>query len=359
MPERSPLITTVIPTYCRPHLLRRAVRSVLNQSYPNFRVRIYDNASGDETAAVVAQLAAGDPRISYHRHAANIGAIANFAYALERIDTPLFSLLSDDDVLLPSFFATALKGFEEHPEAICSGCLTLCGEGRNCAGGSGRITRLIGGHLREGIYRPPEGMLAMVDIEHPTWTGLLIRREVLQHVKFDPDVVVPCDLDFELRMAALFPICISREPGAILYVHDSCESVISGLIGSLLWWHKVIDNILTDDRIPDVARRYAARALTRRAAPTLRNYALWAVLRKHWQEARRTSESLKRFHWTGWALVLDVLRFVFRYFPPARWTALAIKSIVQFVARRAKPRTPPAREPEQDWSTYESFLQLS
>ena len=64
----APLITTIIPTYRRPKLLQRAIRSVLNQTYPHFQVCIYDNASGDDTAAVVAEIAKGDPRVKYHCH---------------------------------------------------------------------------------------------------------------------------------------------------------------------------------------------------------------------------------------------------------------------------------------------------
>lgn len=52
--SQKPMITTIIPTYRRPRLLRRAIRSVLNQTYPHFQVCVYDNASGDETATIVA-----------------------------------------------------------------------------------------------------------------------------------------------------------------------------------------------------------------------------------------------------------------------------------------------------------------
>jgi glycosyltransferase involved in cell wall biosynthesis len=76
MPEGNgafkPLITTIIPTCRRPHLLRRAIKSVLNQTYPHFQVCVYDNASGDETAEVVSEFAKKDPRIKYHCHSENI-----------------------------------------------------------------------------------------------------------------------------------------------------------------------------------------------------------------------------------------------------------------------------------------------
>jgi glycosyltransferase involved in cell wall biosynthesis len=73
-----PKITTIIPTFRRPQLLRRAIRSVLAQNYDRFRVCIYDNASGDETAAVVGQFAREDPRVHYYCHSSNIGAWDNF-----------------------------------------------------------------------------------------------------------------------------------------------------------------------------------------------------------------------------------------------------------------------------------------
>src|ERR1700674_1455488 len=106
----NPLITTIIPTYRRPKFLRRAIRSVLNQSFMNFQVCVYDNASGDETPSVVDDIARSDRRVKYHCHPENIGAIRNFLYGMERVETPFFSFLSDDDFLLPDFYETALQG---------------------------------------------------------------------------------------------------------------------------------------------------------------------------------------------------------------------------------------------------------
>ena len=115
-----PQITTIIPTFRRPRLLKRALRSVLNQTYPHFRVCGYDNASGDETAAAVAETAQGDPRVQYHCHPENIGLCRNFLFGQERVETPYFSFLSDDDILLPNFYQDALEGFQKFPEAAFS-----------------------------------------------------------------------------------------------------------------------------------------------------------------------------------------------------------------------------------------------
>src|SRR5579863_2991538 len=106
-------ITTIITTRQRPALLKRAINSVLNQTYSNFEVCIYDNASNDETEKIVRAFAERDSRVKYHCHSSNIGLMSNYKYAFGQLRSPLFSLLSDDDFLLPCFYETALKGFEQ------------------------------------------------------------------------------------------------------------------------------------------------------------------------------------------------------------------------------------------------------
>jgi hypothetical protein len=107
--SRDPLITTIIPTYRRPRLLKRAVLSVLDQSVTDFVVEIQDNASGDETERIVADLMRADSRVRYHRHPENLGAIRNIINGMERVRTPYFHVLCDDDLLMPGFFETSLR----------------------------------------------------------------------------------------------------------------------------------------------------------------------------------------------------------------------------------------------------------
>lgn len=109
-------ITTVIPTYKRPRLLVRAIASVQAQNYEHLRICVYDNASGDETEEVVAGLMKEDPRISYLKRETNIGAMNNMCDASMRVTTPLYSMLNDDDFLLPGFHEAATKAFESSPE---------------------------------------------------------------------------------------------------------------------------------------------------------------------------------------------------------------------------------------------------
>jgi glycosyltransferase involved in cell wall biosynthesis len=115
--KQTPLITTIIPTFRRPALLSRAIKSVLDQSCPQFEVLVCDNNSGDETQEVVAELTGKDDRVTYHCHRENIGFVRNFNFGLSQIKTPYFNLLSDDDLLLPHFFEMAVRALEVNPLA--------------------------------------------------------------------------------------------------------------------------------------------------------------------------------------------------------------------------------------------------
>ena len=146
----NPLITAVIPTFRRAKLLRRAVRSVFDQEGVGLRVCVFDNASGDETADVVADLAASDARVIYHRHAENIGAARNFEFGLSAVETSFFSILSDDDYLLPGFYKNAMEGLARHAEAMCWAGMTLNVDETDVIWDA----RVRSWH-REGVFSPP------------------------------------------------------------------------------------------------------------------------------------------------------------------------------------------------------------
>ncbi len=66
----QPLVSIIIPTYNRAHILAYAVRSVLDQTYTNLELIIVDDNSPDNTRAVVDSF--NDDRISYVRNEPNL-----------------------------------------------------------------------------------------------------------------------------------------------------------------------------------------------------------------------------------------------------------------------------------------------
>lgn len=242
-------ISVIIPTFRRPEFLKRAVRSVLKQDYPDFKICIYDNASGDDTREVVSQFTQSDNRISYFCHPHNIGARANFQYGMEQVKTPFFSMLSDDDVLLPNFFSTAMQGFELHPDAGFSGGACL---GMNELGEV--LFILPSTWKRHGYFQPPDGILEILRGDlcgHLAWTSLVFRREVISKVgKLEMGDGVPSDIDFILKAEAHFPFYLSDEPCAIFLVHSENLHQMTHLLTRHDGWIRIMDNLKDYLEIP-------------------------------------------------------------------------------------------------------------
>ncbi len=116
-----PTLSLCIPTYKRAALLGQALRAVLSQLTPDAAARVevlvLDNASPDQTPAVVAKAQADFPHVAlrYVRRPQNIGPDRNFTDALTQARGEFLYLLSDDDVLLPGAIAKLLSLIAEHP----------------------------------------------------------------------------------------------------------------------------------------------------------------------------------------------------------------------------------------------------
>lgn len=212
------MITTIIPTYKRPKLLKRALTSVLNQTYPHFQVHVYDNASGDETSDVVCEFMRQDARVKYHCHPQNIGMMANYEFAMAQVKTPYFSLLSDDDLVLPWFFEVALKGFEASPNAAFSAASTII------MSEQGDVIRVpLDAWPREGQFDAPQGVLEMIS-KYPVPVCILFRQKVIEEVPIDQTNPLTWDCDFLLQIAARHSIFICKQPCGIFLHHDHSYS---------------------------------------------------------------------------------------------------------------------------------------
>lgn len=269
----TPLITTIIPTFRRPRLLRRAIASALEQNGVSLQVCVYDNASGDKTADVVSEIAKHDTRLIYYCHHTNIGAIANFDFGMSHVNTPYFSLLSDDDYLLPDFYRQALAGLEAHPTAMCWAGVTLRVDERGLVSHA----RVLD-WPREGVFEPPGGFMNMLGGMAPTWTGIVFRREVLARVGLlDREVLGPADLEYCLRLAAKFPFVLEKYPAAVFTLVGETYSTTQPMSSFWPGWKRMLRKFEDGDILEEgvkrnammVLRRDAQRMLFRRGANAL------------------------------------------------------------------------------------------
>lgn len=285
-----PAVTTIIPTYRRPELLQRAIQSALNQTYSNLKVCVYDNASGDETAQVVAEIAKKDSRVEYHCHSKNIGAGDNFIFGMKNVDTEFFSFLSDDDFLLPNFYEVAMNGFDKFPDAMFSAASTIA------TTGSGEISDVsLLSWSREGYFSPPEGMFEMAQ-GCPAWTSILFRADTINEVGLlDLNLLGATDYGFQLEIAVRFPVVITKTPGAVFLNHEQSASKAANL--DFFWpgWEKLDQKICTDERIPFHVRNQVSGLLAKHFRRILISIAINEMKHRNQEELIKISDVFRQY----------------------------------------------------------------
>jgi hypothetical protein len=314
---------------------------------------VYDNASGDETATVVGALAEADPRVKYYCHTENIGVFKNFVYAMERVETPFFSVLSDDDILLPSMYKLALANLEEFPEAMISVAPTIGVDN------GGRVRFVAKSGRNAGLHTPPESMLSMLEFgQAPIWTGMLFRREVVEKVgSLDAKVGNVFDLDFELRVAARFPTVTSLEPGAILLTHTASQSSAVKFEERSGDWLELIRKISSDEAIPLQARTQAAHMLNDRLRTLLSLSARAFIVNGEWERTEKTIDMLRsHFHLSFQPFLLSTATRMCRSIPSLHAFLRGVRSLKRWVVSMLPDRD--GRQLQKTYGGYARYLRL-
>jgi GT2 family glycosyltransferase len=110
----SPLVSVVVPTFNRAHLIGRTLDSVLGQTYDRVEVVVVDDGSTDATGDTIARAYGGDARVRYFRKENGGPASArNFGFRHARGE--YVALLDSDDTWLPWKLSLQIRCMERHP----------------------------------------------------------------------------------------------------------------------------------------------------------------------------------------------------------------------------------------------------
>jgi glycosyltransferase involved in cell wall biosynthesis len=113
-----PRITVGVIVYNGALTLRRAVESILNQSYQGFTIHISDDGSRDDTPEVGRSLASEHGSVTFTRQPRNLGPANNFRFLLERASTEYFMWLAADDYLEPTYLEWMIKVLDADPSLV-------------------------------------------------------------------------------------------------------------------------------------------------------------------------------------------------------------------------------------------------
>jgi len=108
-----PLVSVIIPAYNAELHIKRAIESVIKQTYKNIEIIIIDDGSTDRTADIIKSLK--DPRIIYfYQKSKGQGAARN--YGIVKSKGEYITFLDADDFYLPEKVENQIKFLIDHPE---------------------------------------------------------------------------------------------------------------------------------------------------------------------------------------------------------------------------------------------------
>jgi hypothetical protein len=251
--------------------------------------------------------------------------VENFRFGLARVDTPFFSILCDDDLLLPEFATASLAAFEKHPQAqfVATKVRRVYPDGR---------TMEPDGRWRNGLYLPPEGLFRLLENGVLIQTGVLFRREVLSEVgTYDPGADGAGDFDLQLRIAARFPFVVDPTPGGLYFSHDS--SISGARKVSFVWptYRAIIKNLESDARIPLGVRLPAKDLLVKLIKAKLVAIALGSALRGDVEQPGRAASILRNeMHSPVRAVLVEAMASVYG-------RASILRRITLWIVVRSRP----------------------
>lgn len=112
--NHSSLVSIILCTYNRAHLVKRAIASVLTQSYRNWELIIIDDGSADNTWQVVMPVVKSDPRITYYYHT-NTGLPRSRNIGITLASGKYTTFLDSDDEYRDNHLAVRIEAMEHKP----------------------------------------------------------------------------------------------------------------------------------------------------------------------------------------------------------------------------------------------------
>ena len=182
------MVSVIIPSYNRSGSIERSARSVLNQTYTDLELIIVDDCSADNTREVVDALAKEDARVRYICHEHNQGACAARNTGIDAAVGEYIAFQDSDDFWLPEKLQIQMDRVLQNDAEV-----VFCKYKRTISGEEGSV---IGpGWFNEGFQEP---LTTVWGIGTQT---LLMKREVLENLRFDVTLPRFQDLELLLRIA--------------------------------------------------------------------------------------------------------------------------------------------------------------
>lgn len=206
---QQPLVSVIIPSYNRAAVVKKAVESVLSQSYDRLELLLIDDGSTDETRAVIESI--DDPRLHYV-YQTNAGACAARNHGVALAKGEYIAFHDSDDCWHPDKLEKQMQVMKEtHADVV------VCKMNRfGMEGGVIQCPKRAGGGF----------LTAKDDLFGIGTQTILTRRSVLEHISFRLEMPRYQDLEWFIHAVQKYRIYCMKE--ALVDYYIGADSISRG-----------------------------------------------------------------------------------------------------------------------------------
>jgi glycosyltransferase involved in cell wall biosynthesis len=196
----EPNVSVCVPSYNYARFLPDCIESVLQQTHRDFELIVVDDASTDETEALVRRYASLDPRVRYERNPERLGMNGNLKHSADLASGRYIKMLCADDWLTPDCLETFRDLMEANPSAVlaASACIVTNEDGTP--------TEINFLYDEETSILPGAAMLAQIAAGEGVGgnSSFFIRRAAYHAVGgFDASLLYAADLDLGAKLCRI------------------------------------------------------------------------------------------------------------------------------------------------------------
>jgi len=196
----NPKISVIMSVYNGGKYLFNAVQSIQRQTYNNFEFIIIDDASTDNTTAILDSI--DDPRVRIFRNQSNIGLTRSLNKALKHCRGEFIARMDADDFSVPHRFETQVTYLENNPS------IALVGSAYYMTNDDDAIVATI------GVLTDPDAIHN--DLIRQNWFGhgsVMMRKSCLSSAGgYDEEFTYAQDYDLFLRLSETCKLANIAEP---------------------------------------------------------------------------------------------------------------------------------------------------
>lgn len=267
-----PLLSVVIPTRNRAHLVCDAIESALSQRLRQVEVIVVDDGSTDDTTTVLAQTYGPRIKLLSMPERSGVGAARNAGVRLATGE--LLGFLDDDDLWLPGKLDAELSVFQEYPEAEA-----VVSDSQSFLEGEPAERTFFG---KNGLLAASQGRVCWVSECDWLWTNsmngvamcsITLRRSLLERLGatlFAEDLTTCEDWELEMRVYYLGKVVVLPEVWASVRLFDDGSRIGRATTGKQKTREQEIGYLR--DRLKVMERSHWLRGLRTDLANELERY---------------------------------------------------------------------------------------